>query len=376
MTKKTKISLFIILAILIIGSILTYYILSEGKPVTLKKKTEIKKETAISLPDETAEKLFQITDENIISPVVNEQKNTIKYITKTDGSLYQSNLDGKDKVKIPFVSLGGLIKIIWSPDQGKFINIYSDAFGVKRFYYDLASKQTLPLNKNITWVDYSKTEEKIAYHYYDATQNINSIAIANADGTLAKSILNTRLKDVRLQWVTDDKIIISTAPSGLAQNILYYINPEKPKLIKVLSGIYGLTSEWSYDGSKFIFSQTNKDGANLTLRSADSSGVNVLNTKIATLPEKCVFSKDSLSVYCAEPTELPKNIIMPDDYYKKTFSSNDRLWKIDLETNKKDLVYQFGENINFDLSDLILTKDEKYLYFINRTNGFLYRLEL
>ncbi len=375
MTKKTKISLFVILAALVVGSILAYYFLAEGRPIKLKEKGEVKKETTVITP-KTVEKLLQITDENTVSPIIDEQKNTIKYITKTDGSLYQSDLNGENKVKIPFVSLGGLIKIIWSPDQEKFINIYSDAFGIKRFYYDLTSKQIVPLNKSITWVDYSKTEDKIAYHYYDATQDINSIAIANADGSLAQSILNTRLKDVRLKWVTNDKIVISTAPSGLAQNILYYTDPKNPKLIKILSGIYGLTSKWSSDGSKFLFSQTDKDGANLTLKSADGNGLNILDTKISTLPEKCVFSEDFLNAYCAEPTKIPKDAIMPDDYYKKIFSSNDKLWKTNLKTNKKDLVYQFGENINFDLSNLILTKDEKYLYFINRTNGFLYKLEL
>ncbi|MBI3671318.1 hypothetical protein HY249_00790, partial [Candidatus Azambacteria bacterium] len=185
-----------------------------------------------------------------------------------------------------------------------------------------------------------------------------------------------RLQDIRLEWVTDKKIAVSTAPSGLAENILYSLNPADPKLIKILSGVYGMTSKWSADGSRFLFSQTDKNGKNLTLSSSSESGLNVSDTKIATIAEKCAFSSDNISAYCAEAVKIPENAIMPDDYYKKTFSENDRLWKINTETGKKDLVYEFNEGSDFDLGDLMLTKDEKNLYFINRTNGFLYRLEL
>ncbi|MEK7452792.1 MAG: hypothetical protein AAB614_01005 [Patescibacteria group bacterium] len=376
MTKKSKISLVIIIIILIVGSVFAYYLLVVGKkPTIIKEKDTPNKEIIISTTEKSS-KLVQITDENVVSPAINEEKKRIRYITKNDGVLYQSDLKGENKIKIPFVSLGGIIKIIWTEDQEKFINIYSDSFGVKSFFYDLASKQAVPLNKNITWLDYSKNTDKIFYHYYDSSQSINSIATSNSDGSLSKSIINTRLQDVRLQWITDKKIAISTAPSGLAQNILYTLNPESPKFIKILSGIYGLTHKWSSDGSKFAFSQTDKDGASLTLNISNESGLEISNTRIITLPEKCVFMKDNISLLCAEMLSVPENAIMPDDYYKKTFIANNRLWKLNTETNKKDIIYDFNEDINFDLDNLTLTNDEKYLYFTNRANGFLYRLEL
>ncbi len=375
MKKSTKIFLIISLLILVAGLVFLYYFLAKPEQ---KEQQPIQKKPAPTEQIETEEKrkLIQITDRYLTAPFVDEKNNKIRYIAKSNGLLYETDLEGKNESKIPFVGLGGLVKTIWSDSGDKFINIYSDAFGIKRFFYDLKSKKTEPLNKNITWVAYMPKTDKLAYHYYDSFQNINSIAISDPDGKNAKSILNTRLKDVRLRWINEEKISISTAPSGLAQNILYYTDINNPKMIKVLSDIYGLTYKWSENGSKIIFSQTDEKGKNLKLMSANGSGLNITDLKTKTLPEKCVFLSDNINVICAEPQEIPQEAIMPDDYYKKLVITNDTLWKINTETSKKDMLYSFAEDINFDVSELYLTKDEKYLYFINRTNGFLYRLEL
>jgi hypothetical protein len=376
MTRKKTISLFVILIILIIGIIFAYYFfIGDGKSTLIDKTPKTEQGETITRPAST-KNLVQMTDEAIISPAINEDKNLMKYITRNSGFLYTSSLDGKNKTKEPFVTLSGLIKILWSPDQEKFINIYADSFGVKRFYYNLKEKNTTPLNKNMNWVVYSKTKDKIAYHYQDPSQNTNTIAISNPDGTSSQSILNTRIKDIRLEWVTDDKIAVSTAPSGLSENILYYTKVSKPKFIRIFSGINGLTSLWSNDGKKILFSQTDENGNNVHLFSANENGLDIKDTGLKTLPEKCIFSKDNINIFCAEPISIPDNTIMPDDYYKKTFSVNDVIWKINLETGKKDLLYQFQEDIDFDVVDMTLVKDEKIIFFINRSNGFLYRLEL
>ncbi len=376
MTRKKTIIFFIILIILIIGIIFAYYFFAKDGKIIKQKKNQVDEKTEILTRPHTTKNLVQITDEAIVSPIINENKNLIKYITKNDGFLYSSTLDGKNKTKEPFITLSGLIKILWSPDQEKFINIYADSFGIKRFYYNLKEQSTTPLNKNINWLVYSKTQDKIAYHFQDPAQNTNTIAISNPDGSDSQSILNTRIKDIRLEWVNDDKIAITTAPSGLSENILYYTKISKPKLIKVLSDINGLTSLWSNDAKKILFSQTNQNGNNLRLFSVNENGLNIKDTGLKTLPEKCTFSKDNIHVFCAEPIKIPDNAIIPDDYYKKLFSVNDVLWKINLKTSKKELLYQFQEDIDFDLSDIKLLKNEKILFFINRNNGFLYRLEL
>lgn len=371
MTKNRLILLIaIFIALVIAGVSLYYFFFAPQAPITIEEEGEV-----VVIPPTADGELQRLSDSPAVSPSINEEKNTIKYLAKDTGKMWQSALDGSDKKEIPFVSLKGLVKTFWSEDQEKFINIYVSALGTQRFYYELPRKIE-PLNSSIKWLDYSKTENKIAYHYEDIAQNVNVIAIANPDGSSSQSVINTRLKDAQLKWITKDNIAVSTAPSGLAQNILYNLNVPKRQLTRVLSGIFGLTSLWSPDGSGFVFSQTDEKGYNLRLSSAKSNGSAIQQTDIKTLPEKCVFSQDNENIYCAEPRIIPEDAIMPDDYYKKTFSSNDALWKVNINTGRRDFLYEFQENIDFDLNNLTLAKDEKYLYFINRNDGLLYRLEL
>jgi len=377
MTKKTKTILILLLIVLIVGAVLAYYLLVKGELPQIIKETPTQDQgTTTQIKPAPEGKLKQLTQKEVVSPAISEEKNTIKYIIKDGGNLYQTDLNGENSQEIKFVPLSGLIKTLWSKDQQKFINIYQDQFGTKRFFYDIAAQHTAPLNTSITWLDYSKDQDKIAYHYLDPTSGLNSIATANPDGTFAKTIVNTRLRDVRLSWVSEDKIVVSTAPSGISPNILYSVDLNKPKFEKILDNIYGMTSLWAQNGSMFLFSQTNDKGGDLKLMSSNASGLNIQNTGLKTLPEKCVFSDDSINVYCAEPQNIPDSAIMPDDYYKRTLSLNDKIWKINLRTNKKDLLYEFNVGKDFDVGDMYVTKDGKYIYFINRNEGFLYRLEL
>ncbi len=377
MTKTTKNLIIIFLIIALVGGVFAYYFLSTGQKEKIDISPEKNETTTPQIQTELKDKnLLQLTQEYAISPTIIKEKNTIRYTSGQDGSIYEIQENGENKEKIPFVGLKNTIKTLWSSDGSYFINIYSDSLGVKRFFYDLNERRTTPLNSSIKWVDLSPKNNKIVYYYSDKLQNINSISIANPDGTKPETLINTRLKDLRISWINEDKIAITTAPSGLSENILYFLDINNPKLIKILSGVYGLTYKWSSDGSIFIYSQTDDSGNNLRLLSANSAGENKKELRIKTVPEKCVFSKDNITVFCAEPNKIPSGAIMPDDYYKKTFITNDTLWKINLETGKKDLIYQFDEKDDFDLANLILSEDEKTLFFTNRLNGFLYRLKI
>jgi len=100
MTKKTKISLLVTLVVLIVGSVLAYYIFVKvEQPANETNQEETSGEVLDQNPSGTAGKLVEIVSENIVSPVINEENNTIKYITKGEGLLYQSSLDGKDKTQ-------------------------------------------------------------------------------------------------------------------------------------------------------------------------------------------------------------------------------------------------------------------------------------
>jgi hypothetical protein len=102
------------------------------------------------------------------------------------------------------------------------------------------------------------------------------------------------------------------------------------------------------------------------------------NAAPATFPEKCAWGKkDTKFVYCA----VPKNFIGAGEltnWYKGNISTNDDVWKYDLENKTSmivaDLNKESGENI--DVIKPVLSDNDQYLVFVNKKDNSLWSLDL
>ena len=90
-------------------------------------------------------------------------------------------------------------------------------------------------------------------------------------------MINTRLKEARITWITQSEIALSTAPSGLAPNVLWTLNVATQKLSTVLTDVYGLTALWSPDGERLLFPKLRKKEKGLSLSVTDKRGASVKN---------------------------------------------------------------------------------------------------
>ncbi len=377
MSKTQKILLIlIILVVLIAGGFALYYIFFKKAPVVIKGPGQ--QQGQVSAPQKNIEivdsKLKKISAAPSVSPIATTDGKRVLYMEKT-GGIFEADFDGANAKEIKGTLLPNLIKILWSADRNEFTAAYESPEGRILRYYNVATKKTALYDANIKWIAFSKTENKIAYHLTDELGGRNAVIVADPDGSRAKTALNTRLKDARLAWVGDKKIAVSTAPSGLAQNLLWMLNTDTGKIISILTNVNGLTSKWSATGDRFIFSQTAGDGKNLVLSASNENGTIIRKLDIQTLPEKCVFTQDEKNIVCAVPTTTP-DIMWPDDYYKKLYDAREQIWKIDLSGGKKDLLYEFPENMKFDATDLVLSPDESALVFFNRKDEYVYGLKL
>jgi hypothetical protein len=101
------------------------------------------------------------------------------------------------------------------------------------------------------------------------------------------------------------------------------------------------------------------------------------NLEIPTLVSKCVWSKNNKIVYFALPSSLPDNILMPNDYDAKKFTTTDTFWKVDVTTGKKDRMIELEKmQGSYDASNLFLSPDEGNLFFINRIDDKLYKVKM
>jgi len=99
---------------------------------------------------------------------------------------------------------------------------------------------------------------------------------------------------------------------------------------------------------------------------------------IRTLADKCVwgnFYKDM--VYCAVPFQ-PVSGTYPDDWYKGTLSTVDKIWQENAATGEVHLISSVFEQArtNIDAFNLGLDDKDNYLFFMNKLDLSFWSLDL
>jgi hypothetical protein len=91
---------------------------------------------------------------------------------------------------------------------------------------------------------------------------------------------------------------------------------------------------------------------------------------IETWADKCVFA-NNVELYCGVPNNLPEGSGWLPDLAATT---NDTLYKINTITGvKKVIAVPDGE---YNITEPIVSDDQRYLYFTNKETGFLHKINL
>lgn len=335
--------------------------------ITGEKISEEPREIEISGKPE--QKLIRLSDFPVVSPSFDSTQKKIRFYKKGGGDLLQSDFSGESQEKISNLTIVGLLEALWTPKGDRAAVFYLDGEQLKSFLH-IGTTSTAALPQDLAGFSWSPDGKSLAY-----TQKKNdrlNLFTADSLGRGARTIFLTPILDAQIQWVTNDRFAVQTAPSGLAEGFIFSYSRSSGTFTKVLGPLFGLTSLWSPDGSKILVSSTNTDGKNLRLSVNDSSGKALLNISPPTLPQKCKWIS-SQKLYCAVPRTSPANSILPDEYLRGELNTSDRIIRLDLESKKIEEVFSQAD---FDISDLLLTKDEGYLFFVNRKDGALWSLKL
>ncbi|MFH0906854.1 MAG: hypothetical protein V1829_01215 [bacterium] len=370
--KKILIILIVLLAIIISALVIyNFFIKKDAEPII---EPDTSQTTPTTAPNQS--QIKAISQESVMSPIIDNGK--VKYYLTINGNVFESNFDGSESTRLSSNNLTGLLDILWSPSKTKVIALFEENELLKKYLYDNETQQSTEFDANIRYTNWSPIQDKIAYQYYNAETGDNNISIANSDGSQWTDVFSTRMKNLIVEWPNSGKITLRTKPSGLAQSVIYAIDLASGDFKKILDETYGLTVLWSPLGNKLLFSETDERGKNLKLKitDLDESITNGLN--FVTLPEKCVWSQDNRTVFCAIPKNISDLATFPDDYYKTIISFSDDFWRINLDTGEKNRIFQAqgAEENAYDAKNLLLSADEDYLLFINKKDGLLYSLPL
>ena len=325
---------------------------------TVGLETEIKEQTLLALSD------FSVS-----SPAINKNQNQVFFYQKNGGDLFLSDFEGA-KQKISNITIVGLTEALWSPAKDRSIISYIDNETLKSFLH-IGTSSVVSLPQNIKGLSWSPDGKQFAYLLQNQNNDNLSLIISDAAGKNTSEIYKTLILDAQISWISGDKIAFLTAPSGQAEGFLFLFSRSSHSFKKILGPVSGLTTLWSPDGSRMLVSAPGPRGG-LTTAIYDSSGIKEQQLNFSTLTEKCVWSTPK-ELYCAVPQGFPQGALLPDDYLRGEFATQDRIVSFSTDTGDTNTVLEGGA---MDMANLAVTTKKDYLIFVNRTDGILWRLKL
>lgn len=325
------------------------------------------------------------TSPAIPTPPATEFVPAIRYVDRATGVIYQTFADKIFERKfsstmVPMVyevyfgNKGGSVVMRYLKTDNKTIQTFVGALPKEYLGADSTGTDEIKgsfLPDNISNVNISPDTMRIFYLFNSADSAIGTTA-----GTLGDQktqVFDSPYTEWLSGWPNSKIITLTTKPSANVPGYMYVVNPDKKDFNKVLGGINGLTTLASPDGKLVLYSDNT---LSLNIYHTDTKNSETLGVK--TLPEKCVWSSGSDTLYCAVP-KTPILGLYPDQWYQGEISFSDEIWKINVTTGTTTMSidlngFSGGEDI--DGTKLSLDDGENYLFFVNKKDSFLWKLDL
>ena len=179
---------------------------------------------------------------------------------------------------------------------------------------------------------------------------------------------NINLEDMDIVWVKPNDVFLIEKPSLAVKSSAWNYNLKNKTLNYLFRDEPGLMVNWSKNSNLLL-----KFNGALSL--INNQTAQVINLPFITLPHKCAFSENNEKIYCAIPKIIPSDIVLPDDYLKNKFYSQDQIISLSINPVKIEILFDpESENDNLDAINPLIVGD--YIYFQNRYDNKIYKTKL
>lgn len=378
MAKKIfyfSLSLFI-LVLIFLGAYNFAFKNNVNSPVAEGESRKSEKEGVLTVAGE--EKIANILNEELLGAVGSED-GFLYYYSIDDQAIKRASLEGKDKTILINNLPGIATRVLFTEDRDQALLLLKQTSGGTLWYLaHLETKSLTPLKPEMGRLAWDNLGQKIYYQYTDPVTGSRSLNIANPDGSNWKKLTDLGADDFFLTAVPKSSLVsFWSRPEARSLAPFETISAVGEGRQVLFSGAFGGDYSWSPNGDRVIISGSDtSEGEGFSLRVMGEKGT-AQNLSLPTLISKTAWSKNGRVVYYALPGALPENSLLPDDYFTKPLNTKDTFWKVDVTTGKKTRLIELKASTrSFDSSDLFLSENEEFLFFTDRTDKKLYRIEL
>lgn len=324
------------------------------------------------------EKIANILNEELLGAVSSED-GFVYYYSLDDQSIKRATLEGKNKTVLMSNLPGIATRVLFTNSRDQALLLLKQNSGGTLWYLaHIETKSLTPLKANMSRLAWDNLGQKIYYQYTDPTSGARSLNIANPDGSNWKKLTDLGTDDFFLTTVPKSSLVsFWSRPEAVSLAPIETINAVGESRRVAFAGAFGGDYSWSPSGDRLLISGSDTPtGEGFSLRVMAEKGT-AQALSLPTLVSKTTWSKNGRILYYALPGGLPENAVLPDEYFTKPLNTKDTFWKVDVTTGKKTRLIELKSNTrNFDSSDLFLSENEDYLFFTDRVDKRLYRIEL
>src|SRR3989344_2906815 len=312
----------------------------------------------------------QIIKEPAIGATLTQDESKILFYKRAGGNLFSADLNGENQENLSNLTIVGLVDVVWSPDRSMAALSYLEDRTMRRLIETVATTTTVFLPQNAAspvWAP--DTSKRIGY--IDRGNSGVRFVASDPRGKNIQTLHTSPVPDITALWPEKSTLLFLTPPTYLAPSLSFLLPIGKTAVSYVSARGLGLLP----NGLATITAKSSVDanGTLLPLALVNKSGQLIAETRIATVVDKCVWNITGEALYCAVPNNPPG--FLPDDWYKGKISFSDHFVTIDSRTGiSADVGTDTGQS--FDAINLFLDSKNQYLFFINKTDSTLWRLEL
>lgn len=294
------------------------------------------------------------------------------YYLSPEGKVF-SVKEGPD-LEISAQSLSALNRMIPAPGGGRVLAAFGDPRVPRWNYFDVVdgSWHSLPANiENATWGGTS--DQLVVLMKNGGETNLALFSLTQTTQNTRVLIRDVSLEDILMWFESPEQIIIAERPSASYASRVWRLDLKTLSFSLILAPERGLSIvpmrgnnvvlKWSTADQLFVLNHTFERGE---------------KTPFSTFPEKCDVSAETL--YCFTPRNaFPQNITIPDGYYQNKFYTTDSLVRIPIASTTPFLGVADSPWASTAASPIDAKNPRVVggvLYFINRYDGFVYKLTI
>lgn len=307
---------------------------------------------------------------NVISAVFAPNSDTVRYIERASGLVYEKALSGGTAIALSDKPLANAYVADWAVNgAGTLVTFSSDgnAANFAHIAFTSSSSAVTMLPPETLFAAVSPDGARVAFA--KAENSGSHIASALPNGTKAVTLALHPQTQLLMSWDVAARPIVWNPGSAFAESLAWSVSGKL--FTPLIPSGYQLSVSEHPLGKYLLYSRAEKssDAPVLTLldTKAKTATDRVTTATFTTYPEKCAWARTSATImYCAVPKEIPKQSY--DAWLRGETHFTDRILQWNFLTGEVKTIVEG----NFDAIELVVAPDDSALLFVNKNDSSLW----